>query len=171
VSLLPLLLATGLLLPAALPATYVDRDDVPEPPTTKIERSVNTYSVEGSVESVAPPETTSTGSTLTIGSDVLFAYASSVVEGAAQTALAAQLAQIPAGVPVTVTGHTDARGGDGVNVPLSAARAEAVAAVLRASRPDLVLEVVGKGSSEPVAPETDEQAMAKNRRVELSWTS
>lgn len=87
------------------------------------------------MERVAPPPTTSAGSTLTIGSDVLFAYASSVVAGAAQTTLAAQLGQIPAGVPVTVTGHTDSRGGD------------------------------------PVASETNEQAMAKNRRVELAWTS
>jgi len=168
-SLLPILMATGLLLPAV--HSYVDRDDVPEPSAEKIERSVDTYVVEGSVEGVAAPETTSEGTTLTIGSDVLFAFASAVVEDAAQAALSAQLDQIPVGAQVTVEGHTDSRGGDAVNVPLSVARGEAVAAVLRASRPDLVLEVVGKGSSEPVAAETDEPAMAKNRRVELSWTS
>lgn len=165
-SLVPVVVAVGLL----LPLTYVDRDGVPEPSAERIEQSVDTYSVEGSVESVAPPETTSQGSTLTIGSDVLFAYASAEVDQTAQAALAAQLDQIPAGAQVTVEGHTDSRGGDAVNVPLSAARAEAVAAVLRAGRPDLVLEVAGRGSSEPLAAETDEQAMAKNRRVELSWT-
>lgn len=170
-SLLPILVATGLLLPAVLLPTYVDRDDVPEPSAERIERSVDTYVIDGSVERVAAPETTSKGSTLTIGSDVLFAFASAVVEDAAQAALSAQLDQIPAGTQVMVEGHTDSRGGDAVNIPLSAARAEAVAAVLRAGRPDLVLEVVGKGSSEPVAPEVDEQAMAQNRRVELSWTS
>lgn len=180
-SLLPILMAAGLLLPAVLLPTYVDRDDVPEPSAERIERSVDTYVVEersvdtyvveGSVEGVAAPETTSEGTTLTIGSDVLFAFASAVVEDAAQAALSAQLDQIPVGAQVTVEGHTDSRGGDAVNVPLSVARGEAVAAVLRASRPDLVLEVVGKGSSEPVAAETDEPAMAKNRRVELSWTS
>ncbi|WP_315094554.1 OmpA family protein [uncultured Cellulomonas sp.] len=166
-SLAPVVLALGLLLPAA----YVDRDDVAEPSAERIEQSVDTYSVEGSVESVAPPETSSEGSTLTIGSDVLFAYASAVVDDTAQAALAEQLDQIPAGAQVTVEGHTDSRGGDDVNVPLSAARAEAVAAVLRAARADLVLTVQGKGSSEPVVSETDEQAMAKNRRVELSWAS
>jgi outer membrane protein OmpA-like peptidoglycan-associated protein len=164
-SAVPVLVAVALLLPSA----YVDRADAPEPPAEKIERSVNSYSVEGSVERVEPPRSTSAGTTLTIGSDVLFAYASAVVDDAAQAAVAAQLDQIPAGAQVTVEGHTDSRGGDAVNVPLSAARAEAVAAVLRAARPDLVLEVVGKASSEPVASETDEQAMAKNRRVELSW--
>ena len=136
----------------------------------RIEQSVDTYSVEGSVESVAPAQTTSEGSTLTIGSDVLFAYASAEVDQAAQGALAAQLEQIPAGAHVTVEGHTDSRGGDAINVPLSAARAEGVAAVLRAGRPDLVLEVAGRGSSDPVAAETDEEGMAQNRRVELSWT-
>jgi OmpA-OmpF porin, OOP family len=171
VSLGSIVVASVLLLPCALPFSYVDRDDVPEPPVAKIERSVNTYSVEGSVERIAAPKTTSAGSTLTIGSDVLFAYASAAVADAAQTALAAQLSQIPAGAPVTVEGHTDSRGGDAVNLPLSTARAESVAAVLRAGRPDLTVEVTGKGSSEPVASETDEQGMAKNRRVELSWTS
>lgn len=166
-SVLRVLVAAALL----LLATYVDRDDVPEPSPEKIERSVDTYSVEGSVERVEPPEQTSAGTTLTIGSDVLFAYASAEVDATAQAALAGQLDQIPAGAQVTVEGHTDSRGGDAVNVPLSAARAEAVAAVLRATRPDLVLTVVGKASSEPVQSETDEQAMARNRRVELSWTA
>ena len=159
------LLAASLLLP-----TWVDRDEVPEPSPERIERSVNTYSIEGSVERVEPPEPTADGSTLTIGSDVLFAFASAEVDAVARVALTAQLEQIPQGAAVTVEGHTDARGGDEVNVPLSAARAEAVAAVLRAARPDLALTVVGKASAEPVAEETDEPAMARNRRVELSWT-
>lgn len=164
----PVLVAAALLLPAAAP--YVDREDAPEPSAAKIARSVDTYAVDGSVERVTPPKTSAAVSTLTIGSDVLFAYASAVVDDAAGAALSAQLDQIPAGAHVIVEGHTDSRGGDGVNLPLSAARAEAVAAVLRAGRADLALEVVGRGSSDPVAPETDEQAMAKNRRVELSWT-
>ncbi|NUU18334.1 OmpA family protein [Cellulomonas humilata] len=164
-SAVPVLVVVGMLLPFA----YVDRADAPEPSAEKIERSVSTYSLEGSVERVEPPKPTSAGVTLTIGSDVLFAYASAVVDESAQAAVAAQLDQIPAGAQVTVEGHTDSRGGDAVNLPLSAARAEAVAAVLRAHRPDLVLAVVGKASSEPAVSETDEQAMARNRRVELSW--
>lgn len=154
-----------------LPFAYVNREDAPEPSPQRIESSVSTYSTEGSVTGVEPPASTGSGTTLTIGSDVLFAFASSELDQTAQSALAAQLDQLPAGAQVTVEGHTDSRGGDAVNVPLSAARAEAVAAVLRAARPDLVLEVVGKASSEPAVPETDEQAMAKNRRVELSWAS
>jgi outer membrane protein OmpA-like peptidoglycan-associated protein len=161
------LVAVGLLLAPA----YVHRDDVPEPPADRIERSVNTYSVEGSVERVEPPTSTAEGSTLTVGSDVLFAINSAVVDDAARAAVSAQLDPIPSAAQVTVEGHTDSRGGDAVNVPLSVARADAVAAVLRAARPDLVLTVVGKASSEPVVAETDEQAMAKNRRVELTWTS
>ncbi|MBO3084879.1 OmpA family protein [Cellulomonas fengjieae] len=154
-----------------LPFAYVDREDAPEPSAERIERSVNAYSTEGSVTGVEAPASTGGGTTLTIGSDVLFAYASSELDQTAQAALGAQLDQIPAGAQVTVEGHTDSRGGDAVNVPLSTARAEAVAGVLRASRTDLVLQVVGKASSEPAVPETDEPAMAKNRRVELSWAS
>lgn len=158
--------ALGLLV---VPA-FADRDEVPDPPAERIERSVVEYSIEGSVERVEPPVPTADGSTLTIGSDVLFAFASAVVDDDAQAAVLTQVDLIPTGAPVTVEGHTDARGGDAVNVPLSAARAEAVAAVLRAARPDLVLTVVGKASTEPLEPETDELAMARNRRVEVSWT-
>jgi OmpA-OmpF porin, OOP family len=175
-SAVPLLVVAALLLPAGVHPPYVDRDDVVEPSAERIERSVDTYSVDGSVERVAPPVETAAGTTLTIGSDVLFAYASSDLDPAAHEALEDQAEQVPDGAHVTVVGHTDARGGDAVNVPLSVARAEAVAAVLRAARPDLVLEVSGKGSSEPLGPETvggkpDEQAMARNRRVELSWAT
>jgi len=169
VSLTPLAVVVALVLPLSGP--FADRDDVPEPSAKRIEQSVDTYSIEGSVESVDPPQVNSEGSTLTIGSDVLFAFASAEIADDALAALSTQLAQIPQGAHVLVEGHTDARGGDSVNVPLSVARAQAVADVAAAARADLVLEVVGKASSEPLESETSEEAMARNRRVELSWTS
>lgn len=178
----PLLTVLALALPLAVPG-YVDREDAPVPTADAIERSVDTYATDGSVdayttqgsvESVAPPETDGGTTTLTVGSDVLFAYASHDLDPAAAAALAALVEQVPEGAQVAVVGHTDSRGGDAVNLPLSSARAEAVAAVLRSTRPDLVLAVGGAGSSEPVADEyvagdPDFVAMARNRRVELRW--
>lgn len=49
--------------------------------------------------------------------------------------------------------HTDAIGDDASNLELSQRRAEAVAAIARATRADLVFAVTGYGESQPVAPE------------------
>lgn len=114
------------------------------------------------------------GSQVVLTSDLLFAFGSAELSPAATAALGEIAARIPDGVAVSVDGHTDSRGGDDVNVPLSQARAQAVADVLAGSRPDLVLTVTGHGSSAPVAEnETDgvdnPAGRALNRRVELSW--
>ncbi len=114
------------------------------------------------------------GSQVVLTSDLLFAFGSAELSPAATAALGEIAARIPDGVAVSVDGHTDSRGGDDVNVPLSQARAQAVADVLAGSRPDLVLTVTGHGSSTPVAEnETDgvdnPAGRALNRRVELSW--
>lgn len=170
-----LALAGGLLVPAlVLPASYTDRADAPEPSAERIAASVDHYSTDGSVERVAPPVAAAGTTTLTIGSDVLFAFGSADLDPAATTAVRALAAQVPPGAEVSVVGHTDSRGGDAINLPLSGARAEQVAAVLRAARPDVVLSVAGAGSTQPVADEyvagvPDPAAMARNRRVEIRW--
>lgn len=176
-SALHLAVAAGLTLPlAVVPTGYVDRADAPAPSEAKIEKSIDRYSTDGSVEAVEPPQQDGTTTVLTIGSDVLFAFGSADLDPAALAAVQTQADQVPQGAEVSVVGHTDSRGGDAVNLPLSSARAEAVAAVLRASRPDLVLAVGGAGSSEPLAPELvagspDLEAMARNRRVEIRWAT
>lgn len=176
-SALHLVVAAGLALPlAVVPAGYTDRSDAPEPSAATIEKSIDRYSTDGSVEAVEPPQQDGTTTVLTIGSDVLFAFGSADLDAAALAAVEAQAAQVPQGAQVSVVGHTDSRGGDAINLPLSSARAEAVAAVLRTSRPDLVLAVGGAGSSEPLASEyaggaPDPEAMARNRRVEIRWAT
>lgn len=113
---------------------------------------------------------------VTLTSDLLFDFGSAALTPAASAAVTEIAARLPQGAAVAVDGHTDARGGDAVNVPLSQARAQAVADVLAAGRPDLVLTVTGHGSDVPVA---DEEAgghdnpggRALNRRVELAWTA
>jgi OOP family OmpA-OmpF porin len=76
-------------------------------------------------------------------------------------------------VQVTIEGHTDSIGSEGYNQRLSERRAAAVQQYLEAQgiAPER-LETVGKGESEPVAPNTQDgrdnpEGRAMNRRAEL----
>lgn len=69
---------------------------------------------------------------------------------------------------VSVIGHADSTGNDGINIPLSNNRAQAVANYLNqrgvaAGR----LSVFGRGSSQPIASNTTPEGRAQNRRVEI----
>ena len=70
---------------------------------------------------------------------------------------------------VTLTGHSDDKGGGTSNLSLSLARAEAVRALLkkRGVDPDL-LAVRGAGPLEPAKDESSEAARSANRRVSFS---
>ena len=72
------------------------------------------------------------------------------------------------GTLVRVVGHTDSTGSDAVNNPLSLERAESVRNFLedRGVAPARI-EVVGRGSREPVASNDSAEGRAKNRRVEI----
>ncbi|UTV30222.1 OmpA family protein [Photobacterium atrarenae] len=68
-----------------------------------------------------------------------------------------------------VVGHTDARGTDAYNLKLSEERAAAVAQYLKGHfglTQDRIV-VMGKGESEPIAPNDTAAGQAKNRRVEV----
>ena len=69
---------------------------------------------------------------------------------------------------VMVSGHTDSTGSADYNLALSKSRAQSVAAYLqgqgvKASR----FEVLGMGSSNPIASNSDVAGRAQNRRVEI----
>ncbi|MDN3920640.1 OmpA family protein [Roseateles violae] len=71
-------------------------------------------------------------------------------------------------VRVTIVGHTDSSGNDGINDPLSLDRAEAVRNYLadrgvRSTR----MAIEGRGSHQPVASNASEAGRAANRRVEI----
>jgi outer membrane protein OmpA-like peptidoglycan-associated protein len=71
---------------------------------------------------------------------------------------------------IEVGGHTDSRGSEGLNQRLSQERAQAVHDYLIRTEPTLKPEqfsVKGYGESRPVAPNTTDLNMAKNRRVEF----
>ncbi|WP_255593793.1 OmpA family protein [Acidovorax sp. sic0104] len=106
--------------------------------------------------------------------DVLFDFdkAELRADAAPSIAKAAELIKSYASAPLTVLGHTDGKGTDAYNDPLSLRRAEAVARALqqqtgRQARTD------GRGKREPVAPNTlpdgrdDPQGRQLNRRVQI----
>jgi peptidoglycan-associated lipoprotein len=71
---------------------------------------------------------------------------------------------------VVIEGHTDERGGREYNLALGQKRAEAVRAALGLlGVPDGQLEAVSFGKEKPAVLGSDEAAMAKNRRAEISY--
>lgn len=66
-----------------------------------------------------------------------------------------------------VVGYTDDIGTDEVNLPLSNARAEAIAEHLRAAWPDITVTTEGRGGCPRLVPNTTPENRAKNRRVEI----
>ena len=81
------------------------------------------------------------------------------------------LSQHPA-AHVQVNGHTDERGTREYNMALGERRAKAVAAFLTANGAKAAqLDVVSYGKEKPAVDGHDEAAWAKNRRVELVYTT
>ncbi|MBK7049605.1 MAG: peptidoglycan-associated lipoprotein Pal [Rhodoferax sp.] len=71
---------------------------------------------------------------------------------------------------VVIEGHTDERGGREYNLALGQKRAEAVRSALGLLGViDNQLEAVSFGKEKPAALGSDEAAMAKNRRAEISY--
>lgn len=100
--------------------------------------------------------------TFSTGSYVLSPHAQASLEKAAQTLATYNETSI------TIIGHTDNTGSDAVNNPLSQNRAQAVANYLNgrgvaANR----MSVMGRGSYQPIAPNTTHEGRAQNRRVEI----
>jgi outer membrane protein OmpA-like peptidoglycan-associated protein len=114
--------------------------------------------------------------TVTISTDVLFAFDSAKLTPAARDVVA-ELAGRIAGTDsdVAVVGHTDSIGTRRYNQRLSERRAEAVARVLRDRIDDgRTITTEGRNFSEPIAEETvngedDPEGRARNRRVEISF--
>jgi OmpA-OmpF porin, OOP family len=116
--------------------------------------------------------------TVSISSDVLFDFDSAELTPSAAAVIADLVARIAAAqTPVLVIGHTDGIGTADYNQALSERRAAAVASALRAGlgpTPAITnITTEGRGSREPVAPETinggdNPQGRAQNRRVEIS---
>ena len=104
---------------------------------------------------------------------VEFETASDTIREATYPALdkAAEALNTPGGEKYVflIEGHTDSRGTDDVNMPLSNARANAVAAYLkeRHGLPASRLRMVGYGPRQPIATNETDAGRQRNRRVEI----
>jgi outer membrane protein OmpA-like peptidoglycan-associated protein len=111
------------------------------------------------------------GLQVTFESGLLFDYDSDVLRAAARdnlATLASSLDKYP-GTNVVIVGHTDDKGTDSYNMTLSERRAAAASGYL-ASRgvTSARLRAVGRGETEPVAPNDSDTGRQKNRRVEVA---
>lgn len=106
--------------------------------------------------------------------DVLFDFDKSELRADATASLdkASELVKSYSSAPLSVLGHTDAKGNDAYNDRLSLSRAQAVANVLL-RQTGREPHVEGRGKRQPVAPNTtpdgrdDPQGRQLNRRVQI----
>jgi len=81
--------------------------------------------------------------------------------------LAAVFAQYPENI-VVIEGHTDSDGAEPYNQTLSERRAQAIENYLRSKNLDIAsISSIGYGETRPIAPNTNPQGKAQNRRVEI----
>lgn len=103
---------------------------------------------------------------------VYFDYDSYVIKPEFQSVIEAHARFIVAdkGRKAAIEGHTDERGGREYNLALGQKRAEAVRRALGLlGVVDSQVEAVSFGKEKPAVQGSDENAMAKNRRAEISY--
>jgi len=112
---------------------------------------------------------------VTISSDVLFAFDKADLTETARRRIAALADRLKnsRGV-ITVEGHTDSLGSPSYNLRLSRKRADAVKRELARLVPEARIKAVGYGESRPIAPNTKDgkdypEGRAKNRRVTIKF--
>ena len=129
-----------------------------------------------------PPPKPPVPQQVTVSASTLFAFNSDELGPGAEDAIVAQLGDRPLHAdltqPFVVEGHTDGKGSDAVNQPLSERRARRVADMLERRYPNLPGHVssVGFGASRPVAPNTiagkdNPSGRQLNRRVEIHFAA
>lgn len=108
---------------------------------------------------------------VTFDSGILFATSKADLNQSSKNELAkfSQVLKNNSDCYVDIYGHTDSTGGDGINVPLSNNRAQSVVNYLQNCGVNArqFQNVLGKGSSEPVASNSTTAGRAQNRRVEV----
>ena len=113
-----------------------------------------------------------------LSADVLFDFDKHDLRPEASTSLekVAEVLRASPDAPVTIEGHTDGKGTDAYNQPLSERRAQAVKAwlVSKGGASGAKIATKGWGKSKPMVPNTrpdgsdDPEARKKNRRVEIT---
>jgi outer membrane protein OmpA-like peptidoglycan-associated protein len=129
-----------------------------------------------------PPPAPPAPVNVTISGGTLFDFGSDHLRPGAEAALLAQLGDRPLHADLTqpflIEGHTDSRGTELINQPLSERRARRVAELLERRFPNLAgrLTIAGFGASRPVSPNTiggadNPAGRALNRRVEIHFSA
>ena len=105
-------------------------------------------------------------------STVYFDFDSSEIRRESRSVLEAHAAYLSEDedASVVLEGHTDERGSREYNMALGERRAESVARFLRVNDvSDDQIETVSYGEEQPAVDESNEEAWAENRRVEISY--
>lgn len=145
-----------------------------EPEVRRLEPEVRR--LEPGVRELRTEEREGTATTVTISTDVLFAFDSAELTRAAHHAVedvAARIAETDG--DIKVVGHTDAIGSREYNQHLSEQRAAAVAGLLREQLgEDRTIAAAGRNFSDPLEPERvgeedNPEGRARNRRVEITF--
>jgi len=134
-----------------------------------LRKSITSWSPDGSIADLAKTKQESGETVVTLDADILFEFAKSALSATSKARIATAVAKAPKGAAVAIGGHTDDVGSNADNLKLSQARAQAVAAALKAARPDLVLTLKGFGETRPVASNSDSPGRSENRRVEIRF--
>ena len=153
------------------PARAEDKPQVVYPDPVEVIYSVG--AIDGAVSTAKQKNATVT----TLSGDVNFEVDSDQLTARAKEILDSLAADWSKAKPstVTVTGYTDSVADDAYNQTLSERRAKAVADYLTSKVASLNVQSSGKGESEPVASETNEDGSvneagkAANRHVDVRW--
>ncbi len=127
---------------------------------------------KGTVASVDIGKSAQNGAVPSGSRVVYFDYDSAVIKPEFQGVIEAHARFIKAekSRKVSIEGHTDERGGREYNLALGQRRAEAVrSALVLLGVADAQVEAVSFGKEKPAVAGSDEAAMAKNRRAEISY--
>ncbi|MEO7557407.1 MAG: OmpA family protein [Acidimicrobiales bacterium] len=160
--------ATALLASAGQPPVQVPADQT-QPTVQQIAASIQVWDPTGSVSPLETETTDGDETVLVLDTDILFAFGSAQLTPSATQRIGQLVSEIPNGASVSVRGHTDDIGTDADNQTLSEARASTVAAAVAAARPDLTLDVSGRGEAEPVTSNGTPEGRELNRRVEIRF--
>jgi len=122
-----------------------------------------------SLQQVAQVREEQRGTVITLSGEVLFLTGKSDLLPAAKTRLTEVAKALQeTDRPITIEGHTDARGNEQMNATLSQARADSVRTFLISQGvPAERLSAVGRGEAQPVASNDTTEGRANNRRVEI----
>lgn len=105
-------------------------------------------------------------------STIYFDFDSAEIQRASRSILEAHAAYLAEDTDASVVleGHTDERGSREYNMALGERRAESVARFLRVNDVSAdQIETVSYGEEQPAVDESNEQAWAENRRVEINY--